>query len=152
ARLKFLVQKLGIDEFKRLVLEERRTMPEDPSWRKHFDEIPRFTEKPAWLGVPLNGARRPEGFDAWSSTNVYQQRQPGYAVVTVTCPMGDLTSEQMRSLAAISQKYAGGNARTTVEQNLILRWVPQDKLIDLYNDLKKIGLGEGNAGTIVDIT
>src|SRR5207302_6984633 len=38
ARVKFLVAKLGIDEFKRIVGEERRTMPEDPSWRKYFDE------------------------------------------------------------------------------------------------------------------
>src|SRR6187401_1580547 len=51
ARLKFLVQKLGIDEFKKTVLEELHTMPEDPSWRKYFDEIPRFAEKPAWQGV-----------------------------------------------------------------------------------------------------
>jgi sulfite reductase (ferredoxin) len=152
ARLKFLVQKLGIDEFKKIVLEERRTMPEDPSWRKHFDEIPRFAEKPAWKGVQLNGAKRPEGFDAWAATNVYEQRQPGYAVVTVTCPLGDLTSDQMRSLADISRRYAGGNGRTTVEQNIVLRWVPQNKVIDLYNELKSIGLGEGNAGTIVDIT
>jgi sulfite reductase (ferredoxin) len=152
ARLKFLVQKLGIDEFKKLVLEERRTMPDDPGWRKHFDEIPRFAEQPAWQGVQLNGAKRPEGFDTWAATNVYEQRQPGYVVVTVTCPLGDLTSDQMRSLADISRRYAGGNARTTVEQNIVLRWVPQNKVIDLYNELRSIGLGEGNAGTIVDIT
>ena len=40
ARLKFLVQKLGIEEFRRLVQEERRTMPEDPAWREHFDRVP----------------------------------------------------------------------------------------------------------------
>jgi sulfite reductase (ferredoxin) len=152
ARLKFLVQKLGIEEFKKLVQEEVRTMPEDPSWRKYFDEIPRYNEKPAWQGVQLNGQKRPEGFDAWAATNVYEQRQAGYAVATVTCPLGDLSSDQMRSLADISQRYAGGNARTTVEQNIVLRWVPQNKLIDLYNELKSIGLGDGGAGTIVDIS
>jgi sulfite reductase (ferredoxin) len=152
ARLKFLVQKLGIEEFKKLILEERRTMPDDPTWRKYFDEIPKFEDKPAWQGVQLNGAKRPEGFDAWASTNVYEQRQPGYAVATVTCPLGDLSSDQMRALADISRRYAGGSARTTVEQNIVLRWVPQNKLIDLYKELKAGGLGEGNAGTIVDIT
>jgi sulfite reductase (ferredoxin) len=152
ARLKFLIQKLGIEEFRRIVREEVATMPEDTSWRKHFDQIPRFEEKPAWKGVQLNGARRPEGFEAWAATNVYEQRQPGYAVATVTCPLGDLSSDQMRSLADISRRYAGGNARTTVEQNIVLRWVPQDKLIDLYNELKKIGLAEPGAGTIVDVT
>lgn len=152
ARLKFLVQKLGIEEFKRLVTGEIKTMPEDPSWRKYFAEIPTYDEKPSWQGVQLNGAKRPEGYDAWASTNVYEQRQPGYALVTVSCPLGDLTSDQMRALADIAQRYAGGNARTTIEQNLVLRWVPQDKLIELYRELKAIGLGEGHAGTIVDIT
>jgi sulfite reductase (ferredoxin) len=151
ARLKFLVQKLGVEEFKKIVREEVRTMPEDTSWRKHFDQIPRFEEKPAWKGVQLNGARRPDGFDEWAATNVYEQRQPGYAVATVTCPLGDLTADQMRALADVSRRYAGGNARTTVEQNFVLRWVPQDKLIDLYNELKAIGLSQPGAGTIVDV-
>ena len=150
ARLKFLVQKLGIDEFKRIVQEEIRTMPPDDSWRKHFDEIPRYEEKPAWKGVQLNGARRPEGYDEWARTNLYEQRQNGYVVATVTCPLGDLTSDQMRALADISRRYAGGNCRTTVEQNLVLRWVPHDKAIDLYNELKAIGLAEPGAGSIVD--
>ena len=152
ARLKFLVQKLGIDEFRRIVLEERRTMPEDPSWHKHFDEIPRFEEKPAWKGVQLNGARRPEGFDEWAKTNVYEQRQSGYVIATVTCPLGDLSSDQLRALADVAERYAGGNARTTVEQNIVLRWVPHGKLIDLYNELKALKLAKPGAGTIMDVT
>src|SRR3954462_10541606 len=47
ARLKFVVAKLGIDEFRRIVMEERQTMPDDPSWRTFFDEIPRWQEKPS---------------------------------------------------------------------------------------------------------
>jgi sulfite reductase (ferredoxin) len=153
ARLKFLVQKLGIDEFRRLVQEEVKSMPEDPSWRQYFDEIPRFEEgKPTFQGVQLNGAKRPEGFDEWAATNIYKQRQSGYAVVTVTCPLGDLTSDQMRALADISARYAGGNARTTVEQNLVLRWVAENKVIDLFKELKALGLHEPGAGTIVDVT
>jgi sulfite reductase (ferredoxin) len=151
ARLKFLVHKLGIDEFRRLVLEERKTMPDDPTWREHFDRIPKYEEKPALAAVQLNGARRPEGYDRWAATNLYQQRQSGYYVATVTCPLGDLTSDQMRALADISQRYAGGNARTTVEQNIVLRWIPHNKTIDLYNELAKLGLNEPGAGTIVDV-
>jgi sulfite reductase (ferredoxin) len=151
ARLKFVVQKLGIEEFKKLVLEERRTMPEDPSWRKYFDEIPRWEEKPAFEAVQLNGQKRPEGFEAWAATNVYKQRQSGYAVATVTLPLGDLASWQMRALADIVTKYAGDHARTTVEQNIVLRWVPENRLIDLYKDLAAIGLAENGAGTIVDV-
>jgi len=151
ARLKFLVQKLGIDEFRRLVQEERRTMPDDPAWREHFDRIPRFEEKPGLKAVQLNGARRPEGYDEWAKTNLYQQRQAGYYVATVTCPLGDVTPDQMRALADIARRYAGGNARTTVEQNIVLRWIPHDKTVDLYRELASIGLGQGGAGTIVDV-
>jgi sulfite reductase (ferredoxin) len=152
ARLKFVVQKLGVEEFKRLVLEERRTMPEDPSWRKYFDAIPRWDEGTPFQGVQLNGVRRPEGFDAWAETNVYHQRQPGYAVATVTLPLGDMTSQQARQLADIGARYANGNLRTTVEQNVVLRWVPADKLVDLYKELKAINLAQPGAGSIVDVT
>ena len=152
ARLKFVVQKLGIEEFKRVVLEERRTMPDDPSWRKYFDEIPRYEEKPAFIGVPLNGARKPEGFEEWAATNVYRQRQPGFVVATITLPLGDATSEQMRKIADLTHRYAGDHARTTVEQNIALRWVPENKVVDLYKELKAIGLAQPGAGTIVDVT
>ena len=151
ARLKFVVAKLGIEEFKRVVMEERRTMPEDPSWRKHFDQIPRYDEQPAMQAVQLNGARRPEGFDEWAKTNVYPQRQAGYSTVTVTLPLGDLSSDQTRKLADIVHRYASDHARTTVDQNIVLRWVPHGKVPALYQELKDLGLGAGGAGTIVDV-
>jgi sulfite reductase (ferredoxin) len=150
ARLKFVVQKLGLEEFKRVVLDEYKAMPEDPSWRKHFDEIPKWDEQPGLQAVQLNGARRPEGFDEWAKTNIYEQRQSGYAVVTVTLPLGDATSDQFRVLADLTRKYSGDHARTTVEQNLVLRWVPHAKVIDLYKELKAVGLAQPGAGTIVD--
>ncbi|HET6247309.1 MAG TPA: nitrite/sulfite reductase [Tepidisphaeraceae bacterium] len=152
ARLKFVVHKLGIEKFKEIVLEERRTMPEDPSWRKHFDEIPRYQEAPKIQTVPLTiNGRKPEGIDRWQATNVYQQRQPGYTTVTVTLPLGDLTSVQMRQLADLVHKYASDHARTTVEQNFVLRWVKHEHVAALYQELKNIGLGQPGASTITDV-
>ena len=77
--------------------------------------------------MPLNGARRPEGYDRWAKTNVYRQRQAGYATVTVTLPLGDLTADQMRELADLTHRYASDHARTTVEQNIVLRWVQRSR-------------------------
>ncbi|HEX3358439.1 MAG TPA: hypothetical protein VHS31_15810 [Tepidisphaeraceae bacterium] len=151
ARLKFLVQKLGVEEFKRIVLEEKRSMPEDPTWRKYFDEIPKYSEKPGSPVVQLTVGKRPVGYDEWAATNVYEQRQSGYSLVTITLPLGDATSEQFRRLADIARKYAGDHVRTTVEQNLVLRWVPSGKVVELYNELKAIGLAAPGAGTIVDV-
>ena len=127
ARLKFVVQKLGIDEFRRIVMEERNSMPDDPSWRKYFDEIPKYEEQPHEKVVQLTVGKRPKGYDAWAATNVYDQRQAGYSLVTVTLPLGDASSELFRKLADIARRYASG-VRSTVEQNVVLRWVPTAKV------------------------
>ncbi len=151
ARIKFLVAKLGVDEFKRLVLEERQVLPPDPRWTAYLPDAHRFQETPRKAPSSLNGEPHPEGFDAWAKTNVYAQRQPGYATVTITLPIGDITTRQTRRLADLARKYSGENIRTTVEQNMVLRWVSAADVPALYGELKKIGLDELGAGTILDV-
>jgi sulfite reductase (ferredoxin) len=124
ARIKFLIAKLGIDEFRRLV-------------------------RPAAAPAPGAG---PDGFDAWRATNVTRQRQEGYAVATVNLPLGDLTADQARALVDIARQYVGDNLRTTVEQNIVLRFVAEADLPALYAELATVGLGAPGAGTIVDVT
>lgn len=153
ARLKFLIAKLGIDEFRRLVAEERAILPHDDRWAGYVDDyLPNYEEVALKTAVSLNGISLPEGYADWFKTNVYQQRQDGYFVVTVNLPLGDLTSTQAFQLADIASKYVGDNLRTTVEQNIVLRWVSEADLPNVYNELKGVGLGDGGAGTIVDIT
>ena len=152
ARIKFLVAKLGIEAFSELVHEERSSLPFDEHWSKYLHEVNAFRETPLNPALALNGQKRPEGFDAWYKTNVYAQRQDGYCVATVNLPLGDITSEQMFKLADIARHYVGDHVRTTVEQNIVLRWVSSSDLPELYKDLYAIGLGAPGAGTIVDIT
>lgn len=152
ARLKFLVAKIGIEEFRRLVLEERETLPHDDRWTSYLEALSETDEEPLKPGQALNGASLPEGFDDWYQTNVYQQRQAGHVVVTVYLPLGDLTSKQMRQLADLSRKYVKDTIRTTVEQNIVLRWVSEADLPALYADLAAIGLNGSAANTIVDVT
>jgi sulfite reductase (ferredoxin) len=152
ARLKFLVNKLGLEEFRRLVLEERKALPEEAGWTAYLKNLNVTDEKPLKPAKALNGQPKPEGFEAWQRTNVYAQRQAGYAVATVTLPLGDFTARQARALADTARKFVGEPIRLTVEQNLVLRWVSEADLPALYADLKAMGLGEPGAGTIVDIT
>src|SRR5215207_8324198 len=151
ARIKFLVAKLGIDEFRRLVDEERATLPHDDRWTSYLPHIDDFTESPARESVPVssNGAGHPEGYAEWVQTNVYRQRQPGYAVATIALPLGDISSEQTRKLADVARRYVGDTVRTTVEQNIVLRWVAEGDLPALYADLVAIDLAAPGAGTIV---
>lgn len=153
ARIKFLVAKLGIEEFRRLVQEERKTLPHDPRWTAYLKDMPHTQGQPLHKPVPLtiSASEKPEGFDAWLKTNIYKQRQAGYATVTVCLPLGDITSDQTRTLADIARKYCGDNLRTTVEQNIVLRFVSENDLPSLYRDLNAIGLAQPGAGTIVDI-
>ena len=151
ARIKFLVARLGIEEFKRLVLDERAKLPTDERWTAYLANAPDDVEKPLKPGAPIDGAR-PQEFERWARTNVSHQRQPGYAVATVTLPLGDLTSHQMRRLADMARRYVGDTVRTTVEQNLVFRWVSEVDLPDLCRELQTIGLGQAGAGTIADVT
>ena len=153
ARIKFLVAKLGVEEFRRLVLEERAKLTEDSRWKDYLEEVlPLHQETPVKEAAPLNGQQRPEGFEEWYDTNVYRQRQPGYAAASITLPLGDLSAWQMRELADIARQFAGENIRTTVEQNMLLRWVSEADLPDLYQALKRVGLSDPGAGSIVDVT
>ena len=99
ARIKFLVAKMGIDAFREEVLKERSILPHDPRWTEYLQHIHDTDERPLKPAVPLNGAAKPEGFDKWWKTNVYQQRQPGYKAIKVTLPLGDLSAWQARKLA-----------------------------------------------------
>jgi sulfite reductase (ferredoxin) len=151
ARLKFLVNKIGLEEFRRLVLEERKGLDPDPAWTSWIAEAEKASEKPAKPGKALNGAPKPEGFDAWRATNVYAQRQEGYAVATVTLPLGDFTAPQARAIADLARRHSSDTIRLTVEQNLVLRWVPEAELPAVYEGLRAVGLGDAGAGSIVDV-
>lgn len=152
ARLKFLVAKLGIEEFRRLVDEEKAAVPHDPRHTALVgDDLPTTTPPPVRDPAELNGQPRPEGFEAWAATNVAPQRQDGYRVVTINLPLGDLTSRQARALADISRRLVGDNLRTSVEQNLVLRFVSEADLPALYTALDEVGLAQPGAGTISDI-
>ncbi len=153
ARIKFLIAKLGIEEFKKLVEEERRVLKPDERWSDYIPGVADYKETPLKDGAELVLAKNlPEGFAAWRETNVYAQRQPGYVVATVTLPLGDISSEQMRALADLARKYVGESVRTTVEQNIVLRWVSEAELPELYAELAACGLGSAGAESIIDVT
>lgn len=152
ARIKFLVAELGLPEFQRLVKEERDSLPFDTRWTEHLDQSPSANDVRTNSRKTVTHIDPPNDFDQWLLTNVYHQRQPGYVVATVVLPLGDLTSQQMRTLAEITQRYVGTTVRTTVEQNIVIRWVHESELPHLYSDLKAVELAESGAGTVTDIT
>ncbi len=82
-----------------------------------------------------------ESFQRWVKTNTRPQKQEGYTVVTIALPLGDITSNQLRSLADIARRFTKETIRSTVEQNIVLRWVSQSDLMELHKALEAAGLG-----------
>jgi sulfite reductase beta subunit-like hemoprotein len=154
ARIKVLVDKIGMDAFREMVDEElkgdwveERDFSIDHLLFVH-DEESNAPAVPESSGSP-NGDR--SEFDAFTAENVKPQRQKGFVTIAVKVTRGDLTPEQFRGLAAIMREFSGGYARTTVQQNLVLRWVREESVYDVWVRLKELGLGEGGAFTIKDV-
>jgi sulfite reductase beta subunit-like hemoprotein len=154
ARIKVLVDKIGIDEFRKLVDEE---LEGDWVAKRDFSIEPLMFEDDEQANAP---ARRdayasPNGdlheFDRFIASNVQAQRQSGFSTVEVKVTRGDLTPDQFRGLAQIMRDYSGGYARTTVHQNLVLRWVRDQSLYEVWQRLVELGLGDGGADEITDV-
>ena len=152
ARLKFLVAKLGVEEFRRLVREEREKLTDDSRWTDFLAELNPW-DAPSREAADIEGDIAQGGpFTVWRQTNVIEQRQDGFAMVVVSLPLGDLTATQIRALGDISRKYTDGTVRNSVEQNISLRWIPKKDLQGIYTELDSVGLAQPGAGTIVDVT
>ncbi|MFQ6026222.1 MAG: nitrite/sulfite reductase [Dehalococcoidia bacterium] len=161
ARLKVLIDRIGLEEFRNLVEAELEQIgPIDPVPLMEAEEYQR--EYPPELAVTstnghssnghsTNGHNGGGGYSYWRATNVAAQKQAGYNVVYVKPVRGDLTPEQFRGLANIVRRYTGGRAQSTQEQNLALRWVPEAYLHEVWEALSQIGLAEPGAHTISNV-
>ncbi|MBI3812504.1 MAG: sulfurtransferase TusA family protein [Nitrospirae bacterium] len=150
ARLKFLIDKLGFEKFHQL-------------WKIDFDLIksqnghytlPAVHENPrkqpadprAWDREKATGP-----FAAWLKYNVMPQKQPGFHLVTIKVPLGDLKSAQVRSVADVCERFSDGYIRITVQQNFAMRWVHEADLPAVHEALTGIGLAEAGADRIENI-
>ncbi len=149
ARIKFLVQKVGLEEFKKLVAEERSKLRDDPRWTAFLSDLSATDETPIRPGAPL--ATGDAAFQKWAETNLRPQSQDGYYVATIKMPLGDFTSTQGRVLADLAREYTGDTIRLTIEQNVALRWLSGADAYAFYQRLVDNGMGDAGARTITDI-
>jgi len=153
ARIKVFVDKFGIEELRSQVEEELKG---DWVAERDFDPTPLLfidDEEAGAPGIPGTYAS-PNGdgeFDRWRAASVRPQRQAGFSTVQIMVIRGDLTPEQFRGLAELMRRYSGGYARTTVHQNLVLRWVRDETVYEVWRALSALGLGEAGADQINDV-
>jgi sulfite reductase (ferredoxin) len=152
ARIKVLIDKIGIDAFREMVEEELQgDWVDERDFSLELFEHDEESEAPDPRGEPAspNGDLAP--FERFWAANVQPQRQQGFRTVEVKVPRGDLTPDQLRGLAAIMREYCGGHARTSVSQNLILRWVRDESVYEVWRRLSDLGLGEAGAEEVTDV-
>jgi sulfite reductase (ferredoxin) len=154
ARIKVLIDKIGIGAFREMVEEELRGdwVAERDFSIDHLlfyeNEEANAPPVPAQAASP-NGDR--SEFDRFVESNVKAQRQEGFNTVSVKVTRGDLSPEQFRGLAAIMREFSGGYARTTVHQNLVLRWVRDESLYDVWQRLLELDLGDAGQDEVNDV-
>ena len=158
ARLKFVLRERGFEWLRDAIAEEYENILRDGG-------IPMPQEVPEGFGgfqpqpPPLGSGRSlpifepaARGLAEWRETNVQPQKQAGYSIVTVKVPQGNLTGEQMRGLAGLSERAGDGSLRFTMNQNVVLAWVPSTALNRVYGALGDLGLAGSRANEISDVT
>jgi len=155
ARIKVLVDKVGIDAFREMVDEE---LQGDWVGERDFDVVDRLSwrddEQASAPPVP-HAYASPNGdlsqFDRFCADNVMAQAQDGFSTVHIKVTRGDLGPAQLRGIAAIMRRYCGGYMRTTVHQNLLLRWVRNETVYEVWQALRELGLADVGPDKINDV-
>jgi sulfite reductase beta subunit-like hemoprotein len=178
-RMKFLIKALGWDAFQaeyerslqEVVEEGTPPLPFDqdrppeelaPDWQPppapSADALAALVEAQETTGPGIHPERRPllrvadQQWLDWQRLNVRRQRQAGYVTATISLPLGDLTAAQFGAAATLASAYGDGTARLTIDQDLVVRWIPESRLESFYERLAAAGLGRAEAGIPTNVT
>lgn len=161
ARLKFVVRARGFDwvreqiekEYEDILTNGGIATPEViPDGFGGFQAAPPPLGTGELLPIIHQNGHADQQYEKWLETNVSEQKQHGYGIVTVKVPQGNLTGIQMRALARIARQAGDGLVRVTVDQNLVLAYLPLRSLPRVYAALREIGLADSGANEIDDVT
>jgi sulfite reductase (NADPH) hemoprotein beta-component len=164
ARIKILVNAIGIDSFRQQVelewkqirdselrLSEEQIRQVKDSFRKH--RYRKLAETDSQLEITLLSNPM---FANWYRQNTREHKQAGYRIVYLSLkghgqPPGDIMDEQMDSIAELADRFSFGEIRSTYTQNLVLAHVEQSRLPELWKELGKLKLSTPNIGTLNDM-
>ncbi len=153
ARIKYLIAKIGAEEFLKLVEEERLSLKS-----KSFSVS---TEIPVAEALDKNENEKifttlriidNKKYQLWLDTNVFEQKQQGFFAVGVRVPLGNIRSDKTRQFAEVVKKYSGEDLRITLNQGFLLRFVPKGALPALYKELQLLDLAAPGFDSAGDIT
>ncbi len=154
ARMKFLIQSMGWEAFRKALDEERARVGPVPL-TDYLSETEEFNPEAAAHSRALqmlNPRTSDPQFQSWVRDSVIEHKVATFRGVHVRVKLGDLTAERSRDLAEVVRRFSAGQLRISIEQNIYLPWVREEELWDLYIALSELSLAERGVGTIADVT
>jgi sulfite reductase (ferredoxin) len=149
ARMKFLLKDIGLDAFKELIAEEQNAIEFKTV---AIDADSYIASKPVSVEAPEVEIKDQAAFDLWKSTNIIPQKQEGYVAIGIKVLLGDFYTDKARLLADLVDKYAAGEIRLSLRQNIVIPFVKEDLVPLFYQELEKLGFVEAGYNKAVDIT
>jgi sulfite reductase (ferredoxin) len=148
ARMKFLIQKIGFEEFVKLVEAEVKSL------KIHTFEI---DDAVKWeIDIPSKRSEiasdETEDYQTWLSTNTFEQKQSGLHAAYVRILNGNISSDTSRSLIEKLEGYIGNDIRITINQGLMLKHIPTQNLPYVYHVLREHDLAAPGANSVANIT
>ncbi|MBV8951894.1 MAG: nitrite/sulfite reductase, partial [Actinobacteria bacterium] len=162
ARMKWLVDQLGIDELRRRIFKERRFLRASSTWPGGVPTTVRERgDAPAGVGTDVSAdggipggvpvlLRGMSPQQRWDEANVVRGRANGTVSAYAYARLGDITAAQFRGLADIAREF-DAEVRVTNRQNFVLRGLREDQLADLHTRLAAIDMAEPGAELARDV-
>ncbi|MBT8292408.1 MAG: HEPN domain-containing protein [Eudoraea sp.] len=149
ARLKFLLKDLGLEAFRELLIAEKKAIP----YKRYPIDVssyPKVVISDAQVQPVIiedTGA-----FEQWKATNLVTQKQSGYVAIGIKVMLGDFYTDKARLLAELVERYAAGEIRLTLRQNILIPYVKESLIPFFYTELKKLGFADAGYNKAIDIT
>ena len=147
-RMRYLVDEMGWENFQNLVLKERAIVRATQSVIVKLDvnNTPTEIKRPITVS-DTDGKQSQNGYSRWFKTSTFKQKQSGYYSAFINLEAGDITANQLYSLANICREFsAEGFARNGFTQDIVFRWIHENDLPRLYLRLLEAGLA--NPGSL----
>ena len=161
ARMKWLLDTMGVDELRERVLKERKFLLASNSWAGGIpDYVTAHGDAPAGVstaieptamgwGTPVTITRR-DPYGRWDDANVVRGTAKGTVSAYAYARLGDITSDQFRALASI-QRELRAEVRVTNRQNVVFRGLSEEQLPVLHRRLDTVGMAEPGAELARDV-
>ena len=150
ARLKFLVNDIGVDAFLGLVADEQKAL----GYTEHVIDTTPFEKEVVLPKIEAKDVAIEDqaAYDLWKQTNVFPQKQEGLFAVGIKVYLGDFYTDKARKLADLIKNYAGNELRFTLRQDILIRHVREELLPFFYQELKELGMVDAGYNSTKDIT